>query len=346
MRDLRPFDLRQGSPTQPVEEALRAPRFGALDLGTNNCRLLIVEPKEEGFRVVDSFSKIVRLGEGFAANRQLTKKATRRTIGALNVCARKLRDRDVVQMRCVATEVCRSARNGPDFVDRVQKATGLRLEIISPEEEVTLTLAGCRDLLEAREGYALVFDIGGGSTEVIWVRTQASGEARIEGFVSLPIGVVTLAEANGGAPVSLETYTSMVREVGALLNDFEVTHGIARHIARGKVQMLGTSGTTTTLTSIALDLRRYDRSRVDGSHFARTTFDELVVRLLATTLQERTANPCIGEGRADLVIQGCAILEAIWAAWPLPRLRVADRGIREGILKDLMRASPGPKPSP
>lgn len=331
---------------QPVGETLRVPRFGALDLGTNNCRLLIVEPKEEGFRVVDSFSKIVRLGEGFAANRQLTKKATRRTIGALNICARKLRERGVGQARCVATEVCRRARNGAAFVDRVHKATGLRLEIISPEEEASLTLAGCGDLLEAKEGHALVFDIGGGSTEVIWMRTEASGDAWIEGFVSLPIGVVTLAEAKGGASISLETYAGMVREVGALLNDFEVTHGIARHIAKGKVQMLGTSGTTTTLTSIVLDLKRYDRARVDESHLTRATFDELVVRLLATTLQERVANPCISEGRADLVIQGCAILEAIWEAWPLPGLRVADRGIREGILKDLMRSGPGSKPLP
>lgn len=338
--ELHPFGRSEGPVPQPTGKVKDLPRFGALDLGTNNCRLLIAEPVGDGFRVVDSFSRIVRLGEGFAANRQLSRKASRRTIAALHICAQKLRDRGVGQMRCVATEVCRRARNGAAFVERVRKATGLALEIISPEEEASLTFTGCGDLLEPAEGHALVFDIGGGSTEVIWVRTKASGDAQIEGSTSLPIGVVTLAEGKD-TDVSAKAYDAMVREVKALLHDFETTHGITNHIAEGGVQMLGTSGTTTTLASIAFDLKRYDRARVDGSYLERTQFDEALRRLLATTLAERIANPCIGKGRADLVIQGCAILEAIWRTWPLPRLRVADRGIREGILKNLIRTAPG-----
>ncbi len=321
------------------------PCFGALDLGTNNCRLLIVRPEGTGHRVVDSFSRIVRLGEGCSASNRVSEKAVRRTIGALKVFANKLHGHHVTKFRCVATEACRRATNGAKFVTRVRKATGLPLEIISPEEEVALTFAGCAELIVPGDGWALVFDIGGGSTEVTWARLDGEGNHRIEGFLSLPVGVVTLAEERGAAGFGHEAYAGMVEELALRFCSFDAAHGIARRIAEGGVQMLGTSGTTTTLAGILLDLKRYDRSRVDGSYLERERvhgLHGLAAQLLDTTLEERMANPCIGRGRADLVIPGCAILEAIWRTWPAPRLRVADRGIREGILKSLIGTWPLP----
>lgn len=317
--------------------------LGALDLGTNNCRLLIARPEGAGFRTQDSFSRIVRLGEGLATSQLVSENAIQRTIDALRVCAHKLESGGVGKFRCVVTEVCRRAKNGEVFVERVRKATGLSLEIISPEEEARLTLAGCAELLEPKDDFALVFDIGGGSTELLWVRLEQGGGRRIEAFASFPFGVVTLAEKygaekHGDSRISSETYGEMVGEIFDQLAPFDAAHGIGKAVAARERQMLGASGTTTTLAGVALGLKRYDRSRVDGAYLGRTQAVALSADLLAMTLEERIAHPCIGRGRADLVLQGAAILEAIWKTWPVPRLRVADRGIREGILRDLAAA--------
>lgn len=289
------------------------------------------------------------MGEGIAASGTLSEKAMQRTLAALQICAHRLEDQGAGKVRCVATEVCRRARNAAAFVDRVRQATGLSLEIISAEEEGRLTFAGCADLLQPKDGHALVFDIGGGSTEILWVRLARDGDRRVEEAISFPFGVVTLAEKYGGVSISPAHYDEMVGEIADRLAPFDAAHGIGKAIGKAiaaeEWQMLGASGTTTTLAGVAMGLARYDRSRVDGAYLARAQIAELSSRLRAMPLAEREAHPCIGRGRADLVIQGAAILEAIWKTWPVPRLRVADRGIREGILRDLMQA-PDPKAQP
>jgi exopolyphosphatase/guanosine-5'-triphosphate,3'-diphosphate pyrophosphatase len=323
--------------------ARRAPaNFAALDLGTNNCRLLIARPTGPGFRVVDAFSRIVRLGEGLAASGALSDEAMVRTIEALKICADKIAARSVAAGRYVATEACRRAANCDEFLAQVRAATGLHIETISSREEARLVLSGCAALLNPRIPYAIVFDIGGGSTEIIWVRLvrgrdRSRPRHHILGSTSLPLGVVTLSDRYGGAEVSPTAYRAMVAEAMAALVPFERIHRILRHIAPSRVQMLGSSGTVTTLAGVHMALPRYIRALVDGSTL---TFEQIAVvsaRLAGLDFAGRAANPCVGRERADLVLSGCAILDAICATWPVGRLRVADRGVREGILFDLIR---------
>jgi exopolyphosphatase/guanosine-5'-triphosphate,3'-diphosphate pyrophosphatase len=331
------------SPTRPRPVAHRfAPQYAALDLGTNNCRLLVARPAGPGFRVVDAFSRIVRLGEGLAATGGLGEEAMARALDALKVCADKIAARQIAAGRYVATEACRQAANCDAFLARVREEVGLEIEIISSAEEARLVVAGCAPLLNPRIPYAIVFDIGGGSTEIVWLRLMGSyGRWRrphILGSASLPFGVVTLTDRFGGAEVSPAIYRAMVAETIAALAPIERAHDIMRHVRTSRVQMLGSSGTVTTLAGIHLALPRYTRALVDGSVL---TFDQIAVvsaHLAGLDLAGRAANPCIGRERADLVLSGCAILDAICETWPVGRLRVADRGVREGILFDLMRA--------
>jgi exopolyphosphatase/guanosine-5'-triphosphate,3'-diphosphate pyrophosphatase len=312
----------------------RPATFAALDLGTSNCRLLIARPAEGGMRVIDSFSRIVRLGEGLLSAGVLSDAAMARTVEALAVCAAKLRHRRVTHGRFVATEACRRAANCAEFVARVHEHTGIAIEIISTDEEARLVVTGCAPLLDRRVPYAVVFDIGGGSTELVWLKVPRDPRMtpRVEGFVSLPHGVVTLSDRYGGREVSGETYAAMVDEMRASLAPFEEKHRIAERIARGEVQMLGSSGTVTTLAGIHLQLPRYNRALVDGTELTFECMRTVSERLVGLCYEARAAHPCIGADRADLVLAGCAILEAICRLWPVGRLRVADRGIREGIL--------------
>ena len=263
-----------------------------------------------------------------------------RTIEALKVCAGKIAHRRVTRARYVATEACRRAANCEAFLRRVNEEFGLEIEIISSREEARLVVAGCAPLLHPRIPYAIVFDIGGGSTEIVWLRLARRPDGRrsphILGAVSLPFGVVTLTDRFGGAEVPPATYRLMIAEAAAALVPFERTHRIMRHVLAGRVQMLGSSGTVTTLAGIHMALPRYIRALVDGSML---TFEQIAAvseHLAGLDFAGRAANPCIGRERADLVLSGCAVLDAICATWPVGRLRVADRGVREGILLDLM----------
>ena len=340
-----PQDLTQSDRFGPAPRALM-PSYAALDLGTNNCRLLIARRAGEGFRVIDAFSRIVRLGEGLGATGALSEAAMARTLEALRVCAQKIGQRKVAFGRYVATEACRRAANCTDFLARVQREIGIELEIISTAEEARLVVTGCAPLLHPRIPYAIVFDIGGGSTEIVWLHQAGprgpAPRLEILGSVSLPFGVVTFTERFGGIEVTPASYRAMVAEAEAALAPFEKIHGIRRQVRARQVQMLGSSGTVTTLAGVNLALPRYIRAMVDGSML---TFDqiELVSRHLAgLDIAGRAASPCVGRERADLVLSGCAILDAICATWPVGRLRVADRGIREGILFDLMHGHDGP----
>ena len=312
--------------------------YAALDLGTNNCRLLVARGAGRGFRVIDAFSRIVRLGEGLAASGMLSEAAMARTIEALKVCAGKIAHRRVTRARYVATEACRRAANCGDFIARVRADTGIIIEIIASDEEARLVVAGCAPLLDRRVPYALVFDIGGGSTEVVWLRVPADPALApaVEGFLSLPQGVVTLSDRYGGREVSRETYGAMADEVERAILPFDERHRIAQRIAAGEVQMLGSSGTVTTLAGINFELPRYNRSIVDGSILSFDCAQRVSDYLVLLDYAQRAAHPCIGHERADLVLAGCAILAAICSLWPVGKLRVADRGIREGILFGLI----------
>jgi exopolyphosphatase/guanosine-5'-triphosphate,3'-diphosphate pyrophosphatase len=313
--------------------------YAALDLGTNNCRLLVARPTGDGFRVVDAFSRIIRLGEGVSASGRLSEAAIERAVAALAICRSKMRNKGVTRARLIATEACRAAANGEDFRDRVAAELGLDLEVIGRATEAELAATGCTPLIDPQAEGVVLFDIGGGSSELVRLsRPQRTPQGpplpQIRGWISLPHGVVTLAERHGGFTVTRETYERMVVEVGAIVAPFAQAHG--GDGLRG-VHMLGTSGTVTTIAGVHLNLKRYDRSRVDGCWMSAEEIDAVVERLLDMSYDERVASPCIGVERADLVLAGCAILEAIRRAFPCPRLRVADRGLREGMLVQMMR---------
>lgn len=304
----------------------QARHYAALDLGTNNCRLLIARPQGQGFAVVDAFSRIVRLGEGLAATGRLSDEAIERTIAALRVCADKLKRRDVALARSVATEACRRATNGPEFIQRAYRETGIMLDIISAEEEARLAVLGCHALIEPGEGAALVFDIGGGSTELVLVDTRSAVPTVLD-WHSAPWGVVSLTESaakDGYAAMRALVRASFAPFAGRLPRDVE------------RRRLLGTSGTVTTLASVHLGLDSYDRSAVDGLIMPAGAMRDVSRHIASLDVAGRAKVPCIGPERADLVVAGCAILEEILDIWPAEQLGIADRGIREGILRRLM----------
>jgi len=321
--------------------------YGALDLGTNNCRLLIAAPAGRGFRVVDAYSRIVRLGEGLSQTGRLSDAAMDRALAALKVSAEKVRRRGVTRFKAIATQACRSAQNGAEFVERVAAETGLRLEVISPKEEAHLSVAGCLNLLDRTADAALVVDVGGGSTELSWV--DLSGQARaarltpgrppVRAWRSIPLGVVTLAEQfPEGADAPEVWFRRMVEAFRSRLEGFTGADSLRSAFDTGRAHIIGTSGAITSLAGLHLNLPRYDRNRVDGIWMTRAECEASADRLTGMTMAERAAQPCIGPDRADLVLAGAAILQAVQELWPCERVRVADRGLREGILLSMMAA--------
>ncbi|ACG77825.1 exopolyphosphatase [Phenylobacterium zucineum HLK1] len=323
-----------------MRSAGEPPCYAALDLGTNNCRLLIATPSPTGFRVVEAYSRIVRLGEGLTQSGRLSEAAMERALAALKVSAEKVRRRRVVRFRAIATQACRIAENGPAFVEQVANETGVRLQIIPPQEEARLSVTGCLNLLDRAMEAALVVDVGGGSTELSWVDLKEAppeGMPPIRAWLSVPIGVVTLAERFPEGEAATEGwFRAMVETVKTEIAAFRRADPLKPVFEADRAHLVGTSGAITSLAGMHLELPRYDRSRVDGIWMSRDECDAAAGRLLALNARERADQPCIGPDRADLVLAGAAILQAVQELWPCSRVRVADRGLREGILLSLM----------
>ena len=316
-----------------------APLYGALDLGTNNCRLLIAKPARDGFRVVDSFSRIVRLGEGLSRTGRLDDAAMDRAYEALMLCGERVARKgvDSARLMAVATQACRQAENGPAFIERVRAGTGLQLRIIDPMEEARLAVRGCLNLFDPSADAVLVVDVGGGSTELNWLAKRGDTFV-LEGWMSAPVGVVTLAERHPEPGGGLEDwYEAMVADMSTAIADAPVDPGFRRHFTSGRAHMVGTSGAITSLAGIHLGLRRYQRNLVDGLWMTRGDCEAAADTLKRLGAAGRAAEPCIGPDRADLVLAGAAIMEAVQRAWPSERVRVADRGLREGLLLQQMR---------
>ncbi|MET1757165.1 Ppx/GppA phosphatase family protein [Novosphingobium sp. RD2P27] len=331
------------APRSPLHQRQHRQAYAAIDLGTNNCRLLIARPSGENFTVIDAFSRVVRLGEGLAQTGRLSDEAMDRTLGALRVCADKLMRRNVYLARSVATEACRRADNGGAFIERVRQETGIALDIISAREEARLAVLGCHVLLEEGMGPAMIFDIGGGSTELVLIESTDT-VPRILDWQSVPWGVVSLSESCGAEGLTREARLERYRHMHGLVSESFAAFARRTQPARdsaartGPLRLLGTSGTVTTLASLHLELPQYDRSAVDGLIVPAKAMRAISERLSSMPIEERRQLACIGRERADLVVAGCAILESILDLWPASRLGVADRGIREGILRSLIAA--------
>lgn len=329
-------ELRGAAEAEPI--------FAALDLGTNNCRLLIASPppaydpvfpsKTGGLRVFDSFSRVVRLGEGLSSSGMLSDEAMERTIQALKACQKKINRYNLTDSRFVATEACRRAGNGHKFLDMVRSELGMDIDIISTEDEARLAFAGCSSLLTGVSKKAVVFDIGGGSTELMWVDVE-NGKT-ITDWLSVGFGVMNLSDKFGGSNLADIAFYDMVDTLVSKLKSFDLTNQISQSISGTNVQLLSTSGTVTTLAAIHLDLPRYDRSKIDGITLSVKDVRATTKRLLDMKQYERFNHPCIGADRADFILSGCAIFEAISTLWPTENITIADRGVREGIILSLL----------
>ena len=311
--------------------------YAAIDLGTNSCRLVIATPTPTSFRIIETFSRITRLGEGIINGNCLSKDAIRRTVRALKICSEVINEyAPIYRSRFVATAACRRADNCKEFMAEVKKQTGLNLEIISSQEEARLAVVGCVPLLNRNLKRVLVFDIGGGSTEISLARVTNTGKTFIEGYVSLPYGVVTVSEAFPNKEMTNLAYNTIVERTHKLLEDFEEKHHIFEAIRDQEIQIIGTSGTVTVLGAIQLNLTRYNRSAVDGISITKQDLDQSISKIRRMGTEGRKKHPCIGPLKADLTIAGCAIIEGICSFWPVSEITVADRGIREGMLLDMM----------
>ncbi len=343
------FSLAQ--PMRPVSQRRGRKRaiFGSIDLGTNNCRMLVGTPAAQGFYILDSFSRVVRLGEGLYETGRLSALAMDRAIASLLVCAERAQRwagdelNDSIRLRAIATEACRQAENGSEFIRRARDATGLPLEIIHPREEVELAVESCAPLLRKAGRRALLFDIGGGSTEIAWVRLDGRLQPELIGYLSLPVGVVTLSERCAGSCYQSDGFARLVEDIVGMLQPFEAVHRIGEEIRRGGVVMVGTSGTVTTLAGVSLKLERYRRGLVDGVLLTRAAVDDALAEARALGREGLSRHPCIGRERVEFVLPGCAIFAAIHELWQVPQLMVADRGLREGMLMRLMRGMPPQK---
>lgn len=334
--DKGPAARKDHSVRQPAVRNRNA--YAAIDLGTNNCRLLIARPSDDNFVVIDAFSRVVRLGEGLSLSGRLSEDAMERAVGALQICAAKLRKRNVHLARSVATEACRRAKNGAQFIARVRNQTGIQLDVITAEEEARLAVLGCHILLEDGEGPAVIFDIGGGSTELVLIEPGEPVPTILD-WQSVPWGVVSLSETVGPEGYTAKQRTARYQQMKRIVtNSFADFAARVSHYKSPNLRLLGTSGTVTTLASLHLGLRQYDRKAVDGLIVPTRSMRSIAGTLSTMGLDERRTVNCIGNERADLVIAGCAILEAILDLWPAQRLGVADRGIREGILRSLIAA--------
>lgn len=325
--------------------------YAAVDLGTNNCRLLIAEPRGAGFRVVDSHSQIARLGEGLNATGRLSDTSIERAMDALSKIRAKLKKRGVGRVRCIATEACRKAENGAQFIQRVQDETGLTFKIIRPGEEVRLAVIGCHNLIDRDAEKVVVIDVGGGSTELAYVDAKSANalgvkgllqKAPIESWTSLPLGVVTLSEAFDHITDEDEAYRRMRDHAEEIIRNWPAYEKAAEAMQSGAAHLVGTSGTVTCLAALHMDLDKYRRDKVDGAWLTREQASAAITLLREAGPEGRARMPTIGPERAGLMLSGCAIIDAAWNVFPAERLRVGDRGLREGLLLSMMH---GPKKS-
>ena len=351
----KPYRPRnQSASQQGKQKPITGELYAAIDLGTNNCRLLIAQPSftksgaaQKSLKAVDSYSRIVRLGEGLSDGKGLQADAMERTRRALASCKQKLDKHDIAKMRFVATEACRRAENAEAFLDEIEKEIGLQIDIISNEEEARLAFLGCSSLLQKDTRFALAFDIGGGSTEFMWVKIDGAQPIAshkrhlIQDWLSIPYGVMNMSEQFGGSTYTEMYFEEIVERLSDLLKPMDKANGISERIWKDKVQMLSTSGTVTTLAAIHLDLPRYDRSKVDGLRLSISDIRAATAKLMRMTPSERANHPCIGSSRTDFILSGCAIFEAIVRTFPIDRITIADRGVREGIIVSLMREVAG-----
>ncbi len=314
------------------------PVLAAIDVGTNTVRALVAETDGPGrFRTLYADQTVTRLGEGFLATRSLGWEPMRRTVEVVARYADLARAHGAEAIAAVGTAAARDARNGAEFSAEVERAAGLRLEILPGEREAALALRGVLFGLGLGRERLLVMDVGGGSTEFV---VAASGAP--ERLLSVRLGVVALTEQylKCNPPRSWEL-VKLEGAIGDRCDDLAERLGEVR----GRV-CAGTGGTVTTLATIDMGLREYDPRRVNGYRLYRRRLTELYRWLSRMTLESRRRVPGLEPDRADVIVAGAAIVLQAMETLGFSELKVSDAGLREGVLLDLMDRVVGPAASP
>lgn len=301
--------------------------FASIDLGTNTVRLLVVTGNSKGFTTLHSNQLITRLGEGLSHSGILKDIAMERTIKAVLDFKREASKYSPFAIWVAATSAVREAKNRNEFIEKIREVTGLELEVIPWEEEARRTLLGVFSGLDGNIKKAIVFDIGGGSTEYI-----LTVDKRLVKSVGTALGVVHLSEkyirkdpVDDGELIILESViTNKIRNVKSQLHDVLCT--------MHDVRLIGTAGTVTTIAALDLNLHPYDPAKVNGYVLNIENVKEILKKLKNMTLEERRNIPALESGREDLIIPGAVIVIKTMEIFGFNEMIVSDYGLREGII--------------
>ena len=303
-------------------------RLASIDVGSNTLRLLIAEPAvSTPIRPILAERRITRLGENFLSERILQPAAMDRSIAALKEFVELMGHNGVSAYSAGATAVVREAGNGSTFLDVVQRETGLRVRLLSGSEEARLSLLGAASVISNKDSAMVVFDIGGGSTELVW---QGEGRSSDMDSCSLPVGVVHLTETFlQGDPPGHEPCLQLRKDVANVLT------GLSFHNDFPDALWVGTAGTVTTLASMWYGLVEYDPARINGTVLESTWLAALCARLAEMKLAERRKLTGLEPGREDLILAGGLVTLEMMDTFGFSQFTVSDAGLLEGLFLEL-----------
>lgn len=304
--------------------------FAAIDLGSRNCRTIVgCQSKAGAFEYIETYSKSVSLADGVAASKKLSRKSMDRTIEALAFCSKVLSRYAGLTYLAVATDAMRRAENASVFIKRVKRELGLIISIITPQEEAYYAALGCIEVLSLETEIFVVFDIGGGSSEIALCRQKSDKDIELIDSLSIPYGVINLLESKDH--LTFSGYSNLVQKISDLSRDFLNQYATTLDFVNN-FQCIGTSGTTTTVAALNMNLRFYDREKINDSILQFSEILKTVHYVQSLSEDERKLHPYISQSNEDLVLGGLTILEGIVRGLPASTITVTDRGVRDGVV--------------
>jgi exopolyphosphatase/guanosine-5'-triphosphate,3'-diphosphate pyrophosphatase len=299
-------------------------RVATIDIGTNTVLLLVAERDgEAGLRPVVERATITRLGEGVDRTHRLAPAAIARTVECIADYGRSVRELGVERVAVVGTSAMRDASGGEEIRAAVRAHVGVDARVISGDEEARLTFRGALSGLTTSDAELAVFDIGGGSTEVVLGR-RVEGRHVISWARSFDVGSVRLTERHGEDRVAIQR---AVREVFASVPPLP-----------GAGEPVGIAGTMTTLAAVSMQLVPYDGARVHGHVMTRQELEAVLDRIAALDVESRRGVPGMEPKRADVIVAGAVIAVSLLDRWGATTMRISDRGVRWGLAEELREA--------
>ena len=301
-------------------------RYAAIDLGTNTCLLLVAEWDGQELHPLVREMRVVRLGENLDRTGRISSTALDRATAALTEYRDIITSSGCQEMRCVATSAFRDAPNKDELTERIRNITGLEIEEISGEEEARLVHRAVQEAFPEETGERASVDVGGGSTEIIFDK-----QGHLHEVHSLPLGSVRLTERHFSHDPPAAVEVAALRDnISTVLED----SGLPTKVA----SLIGVGGTATTLAAIHLELEDYDPVKVHGRILKQRDLETILERCLALPYEQRVRLPGLHPGRADVIMAGTIILLAIMGHLQDKMIRISDRGIRWGIIAEMIRS--------